>query len=344
MMTQHYTGLRFFTYLVIFIFHISVLFLLYSYSTKSYQEHLTPDSYAQEQSESGNLAQAGSQEATVSFEQEENQLAKKVVLEQPAPLELTKSLAFQQEHETVNQADIMPAKLVLENTQKEHSIKVSLIESPEQKLISQSEPATKQFEQSRTAVNLNYSNSVHTNVPQTYTPSSTTQPATTRSAISPAAFFQAFKNSYYQEQSSLGNSQSVNSPSHSINGNNSPYAQESLVNERLGELKISDYIQKIKKAFQEAARRTPGMYLNSGKELKTDLNVNLEIQNKGTVRIAKFQTSGITEVDDYIKRFLRDIIVSPIPQRFKVSALPFATKILINIDKNTRFYTLRCFF
>jgi len=363
MMTQQYTGLRFVTYIVIFVFHISALFLLYNYSTKFYQEHLVQGSHGQNLVPTDKLAHAQSKEATVTFEQDphskdtvaydqiKSQEESTHKLSRPAP-ELTKPFAPTQNKELLPQPKEIVVKQKVKNLPKEQLAEFPAAQNSSKAVFPKSEPDISQNRLQQSAKLTPIADKVEQHIKEdhyttnayTYAPSSSNDSSSPRSTIPPAAFFQAFKDSYYREQAVFGNPQTATSQSSTSHTKNSEYAQESLVNERLGELKIADYIQLIKKAFQDAARRTPGMYLNSGKELNTDLNVNLEIQAKGTVKVAKFQTSGISEVDEYIKKFLNDIIVAPLPKRLKVNALPFATKILININKDTRFYTLRCFF
>jgi len=295
MITRQYPILKHIIHFVIFIFHISALFLLYHYSTKFSQNHVLDSSSKQLNKDIDQLSSPKQEEAIVTFQQD--------AVDNPVMME--KIVAKAEEDEKIDLEQEIP-------TQKKESIynqtQRPLIKTV-WKPIANTKPA--------------HSSTKNTNSAQ---------------SISPKDFLQAFKASYYREQAQLGNVDISNNSISSLNSES-----ESLINQRLGELKIADYLQQIKKAFHDAARRTPGTYLYSNKELKTDIDVKLDIQNNGTVKIMKFQSSGIDQLDNYIKKFLSDIIVGPIPKRYKVNSLPFSTKILINLDKNTQFYTIRCF-
>lgn len=302
-MTRQYPLLKYITHFVIFVFHITILFLLYHYSTKSKQNLLVQNHAKSETIDSvkkDEISLVKPKETIISFQNE------------PITEQVIEEKLFDNILNTLSDNPAKEVEIKEEKTSSTILEPKSLIEDKSIKPLYTTRPFSDSPDKSEIS----------------------------RPFVSPAAFFQAFKDSYYQEQKSLGNLETINNLANTSNNSES----ESLVNERLGELKITDYVMQIKKAFQEAAKRTPGMYLNSGKELKTDIDVKLEIQKVGEVKIVKFQSSGIDQIDDYIKKFLQDIIVGPIPKRYKIEALPFSTKILINVDRSTRFYTIRCFF
>lgn len=331
MITQQYSILRYIIYGTIFSFHIGILWFIYNYSTKSTREQITLET----------LGKPKNEEAIVTLFEDQQP-------NENAPLSFPNHYVNSLPPFYMPDLFIPKPRKSNESASTESSKRVPAEEITQKHLDVPNELSTKaSLEKPIIADPIKT-----TNIPQQTSSTNTTTPyhhssQQTDSALSendtklnipPTAFFQAFKNSYFQEQISA---ESAPSQTHK---NSLDDGSKKLIAQRLGELKIADYIQQIKKAFYEAARRTPGMYLTSGKELKKDLEVKLEIQKEGSIKILRFQSSGIKDIDTYIKKFLHDIRVNPIPKSYKVHALPFSTKILINVNKDTRFYTICCFF